>query len=535
MWPDVVIFWGAGATSYLGFPTTKEQGEIIRKLASNERLSNNDISDIFFNIKEPLMNLLIALGHNSNSTLGEINEEELNCFLKFLKKGNKFKELRKEGIRDRLIWLRRYYDWDALKNIINICPEENFLQNLFNIIDLNLSKGTGMYVPDKRRGNVFLNIDRLKGSRNCLIFLIQLMISSTYERIVREKRQELEPYIKFAEALARLMVEEAKEKSLRTELNKRDFYLFSYAIISMNFDPILFWLLLNAHKKVNDRESTRLFSCPLKLFLDVGNVIANYSIRKNPKEDDFQFSFHESVAQRINDKKYKLNRIVRVGKFYFPHGSSIIRECPNCGKYFMLLGEEWSYYSNTLFPVNIIPYLRRIPPISEKEKDEIEHKYKTDSITCPYCGSLTETSNSVMVMQTLFKQNLPLFVEEVQKEIKVCLENAKHIVLLGYSFPIDDVVWETTLLSKKSSKKDTYCSVVVGFKGEKRWLEGKELENFVKIHKGKEEYGTPTIEKMMRIFGKNNVRAYTGGIPNVWSKGDTYGNVINLLYPKFIR
>jgi hypothetical protein len=42
----------------------------------------------------------------------------------------------------------------------------------------------------------------------------------------------------------------------------------------------------------------------------------------------------------------------------------------------------------------------------------------------------------------------------------------------------------------------------------------------------KADYGINAIEAAIAVFGKDNVRAYTGGIPAVFLSGD------DLLYPK---
>ncbi len=490
-WPETTIFWGAGATASLGIPTTQQQSEILQKLADvpnalddektqslDERLEkiNSRYDGIFSEIKEDLKNLFIVLGDDLDVKLGEIKDEHYEAFEKLIKNNRLFDipDINKNNAIDRIIMLRNDYDWDALKRIAQICPKENFLLNLFNIIDFHLSTGKGLHVPDKKRDKkmdnerdnekYFIENFRLNGAKSCLVFLIQTMISAAYYKLLNSKREKLEPYINFAKALANLMIKEGVDTSKKTkDFDRRDFYLFSYAVISMNFDPILLWLLFNAHKEVNDKTYIGTPAVPLKLFHDLGNAVASYKIKDE-----------KGVSE---DEEFKI-----------------------------------------------------------KEDKKIKEEYEFDVLRCPYCGSLTEAYNSVMVMQTSFKNNLPIFLEEIQKEAMVCLENSKHIVLLGYSFPQDDLMWDIVMNSKKASikKKNICCSVVIGTDGEKRWLTGQELEDFIKKHENEpnnQNFGIPTIKKMKEIFGIENLRAYTGGIPDVWNNGNVEQNVETILKP----
>ena len=112
---------------------------------------------------------------------------------------------------------------------------------------------------------------------------------------------------------------------------------------------------------------------------------------------------------------------------------------------------------------------------------------------------------------------------------------------MGYQLPPDDVVWRSTLAAKRNDDGKVYCSVVVGCLGENKWIEGEELKNYVKDKKKKEkeewaDYGINAIDAAIAVFGEENVRAYTGGIPKVWLSGNALDKdkVKELLYPKKI-
>ena len=50
------------------------------------------------------------------------------------------------------------------------------------------------------------------------------------------------------------------------------------------------------------------------------------------------------------------------------------------------------------------------------------------------------------------------------------------------------------------------------------------------------DYGINAIDAAIAVFGEKNVRAYTGGIPQVWLSGNSLDKdkVKDLLYPKKI-
>jgi hypothetical protein len=172
-------------------------------------------------------------------------------------------------------------------------------------------------------------------------------------------------------------------------------------------------------------------------------------------------------------------------------------------------------------------------------------KNKNDVIQCPYCEHFTYSHNAPIIYQTNFKGTHSSFIEEIQREAKVCISKTKHVVLMGYQLPSDDIAWRNAIMARKdSSAKDKerqyYCSVVVGHKGEDCWLEGKELQCWIDQKKGKVpheklvDYGIPAIIAALSIFGDENVRAYTGGIPQVWCSGGiaNKSKIEDLLYPK---
>ena len=93
------------------------------------------------------------------------------------------------------------------------------------------------------------------------------------------------------------------------------------------------------------------------------------------------------------------------------------------------------------------------------------------------------------------------------KKVKNSFLSVGKIVLLGYSIPPDDSIWQHAfaegIRSRIESENKAFCSVVVGDKGEAHW-----------------------------IYSKENVRAWTGGIPQVFGNC-TETDVKELFYSDF--
>lgn len=529
LWPETVIFWGAGATASLGFPSTADIGKIVHELSDSKDHQNTH----FDLIKRELGIFLTAL---NSKNFAEITETQIQ----------KVSELycRKiDGLKKILEW-REHYDWYALQNIALSIPVQNgdyatYLNDLYNVIDENIQSGTGFWVSHDNTC-VVLNEARLKKARTLLDVLQLWTISCAYHSAIKSKKATIAEYFSFAEKLAELMREEGKFLKCHNKLDfsNRAFYLFSYAVISMNYDPFLLWVLLNIHKKLNEQKVIRFQPCSrvLKLFHDFSLYFGIRQIKKeNEKLNDIWYPMNEAAAQRINSYE-NLDRVVRIGKFYFPHGSLGFRKCPHCGKLNIKLGDKWENFSQSLFFNFPFPTdLNQNEYRYNEENEEVSERGRTDAVKCQFCDNMTYTYDLAYVTQSSFKQRPTSFLAEMQSDMKVCLENCKHVVLMGYSLPQDDVLWRSVMMSKQS-KTPKFCSVVVGYEGKKGWIAGESLQDWIDNIKRNEpeenwnNYGIQAIESAISVFGKKNVRAFTGGIPDVWK----FVNVKDLLYPETI-
>ena len=118
--------------------------------------------------------------------------------------------------------------------------------------------------------------------------------------------------------------------------------------------------------------------------------------------------------------------------------------------------------------------------------------------------------------------------------MRVCLERAKHVILLGYSLPKDDFVYRS-LLSARMKKEKPLCTVVIGKDGPDKMIEPGEMEDFTQKNKQFEDF-IKTVKQAQDIIGKDKVRGYCGGIPRVFLDQGRVSKerIIDLLYPKSV-
>lgn len=99
-------------------------------------------------------------------------------------------------------------------------------------------------------------------------------------------------------------------------------------------------------------------------------------------------------------------------------------------------------------------------------------------------------------------------------------------------------LWQEAFAEAVRCRRDTddkaYCTVVVGHLGEKRWLYGDDMMEYANKYrytKDAIERGARAIVNAVAIFGKGQVRAWCGGIPQVFYDG-TEADVKEILYPE---
>lgn len=529
-WPEVIIFWGAGATRSLGMSTTNELGKKISVLAQKQINVNERVQKALGSSDEGVCDFFTLLESEGNfeNARGILDKQFLSA----------------ENGKAYYKHLTASYDWKALRELIMICPgynSDNFqLMDLFNMIDMHLVAQQGIKIK-KEQEPKSISPERLSLARNTLVMLIVLIQSLAYQKVIKDRdgRTILAQYQDFADILAKFMQEEGLYLYRdNTPLNKREFYLFSYAVISMNWDPLLLWFIFNAHKKLNDSCSPYIGqpTVPLKLFNDMGHFMGVRQVDGN--DPAVRYPMNETVVQRLNDPEHQSRRI-RIGKFYFPHGSFNWRECPYCGKLSMWLGNSWGTFSESLFPPTLLPDSMDINGRVRSTEEENAIKLGIlDAIQCPHCGAITDTRHTPTIMQSSFKGNPPSFVEEVQRDMRITLEHTKHLIFIGYSLPPDDFIYRSLLAARTATRNEkVFCSIVGYQEGiPDHWITKGSNEYFEYISKKNSDLNE-TVKQITDIFGNSvPVRVDGQGFPNVILDQETgcvsEFKVRELIYPR---
>ncbi len=532
VWSETLIFLGAGATAALNMPPSWDQGKILFSLCEKECIVPEDLPFKCFNgCRQDICDLMNILSYKSGEEYlisKEQREIAKRCF----------PEAAHKELEQRVLSLRQHYDWPCLqkigKIIRNSAPEmpDEFIQSVFTTIDACLRDNRGITVDGQ-----FFSADRLVAARELYILLINTMFACAWRQICFSQRELLTPYLKFTETLARMMQKDAMLNQ-GFPFDSRAFYLFNYSILTTNFEPIFLWLLWQAHKNLNREKSCYLGSParPLQLFLDFPNTLAMREPKENGEQDNLDLNIWypvtEAAAQKLNNPKHLSDRTVKLGKYYAVHGCSCFRRCPVCGRLSLHGGDSWDLYSPTIFSPGLTKNLSwGNAARSEKEK-EAHHRGEYDAEECLFCGELTYAHDNYMYMQTKLKGQAPSFIKEITDETIAAIRGAKHIVLLGYSLPPDDAIWRSVMTAMTANHRQRpYCSVVCGRTGPQKWLYGEELTRYMAspVHGD-----IKPIVNAQDVFGKEQVRAYTGGIPQVFRDGDEDA-VRDLLYaPEWI-
>ena len=547
---EVLVFIGAGATASLGMPTTDAQSQLLRKLINKD----TDISKIlleygFYDAER--RNMLTAFlefsGGIANNDFNTITPKDIrNAKIAFAIGDSSVID---NLLKRRILELRQKYDWMALREVLKICPlnetKDNLIRDAYTLLDKKISSQQGLKIPSSHNAEQaeVLSCSRLIAARSMLTLLISILFAEAWQKICDgDKPEAFAKYEKFADTFSKMMQRESS-KFEKYPKEEHSFLLFSTSFISFNFEMIFLWLLYIKNRERNEELFYLKSANRMSQWLDFGCLHKRRPVKANPDRHQsgvFGTTFDETSAARLNASDVSNAKFARVGKFLFAHGSSAWRECPACGRMMFYQGDEWKLKSKTLnppFPIPLYNDFTRTP-----KEQEWENQLKYDSLECLACGAETSAADSPMVMQSLYKGSPTSFIEEIQREVKVALDAARHIVLLGYSFPIDDVVWQQVFAEAVRYRAETtqaaYCSIVVGTKGPQHWIYSEELQEYLSKHRHNENadsYGVTAIENAIAIFGKDKVRAYTGGIPQVF--GDADESAVNqLLYPQnFVR
>ncbi|MBM7540038.1 hypothetical protein [Amphibacillus cookii] len=228
-WPENLFIIGADASINLKIKSTYQIAKAISRLGETSG-SDQSLKQVFSDTSDQVI-------------------EAIHQFIKILKGETPDQS---DYSPKRINELRVIYDWDALMQILTRCPKDKHqiihIEDAYNLIDMHLQTGHG-FSGNKENP---IRPERMIAARNLLNLLTVLFHSTSYQNMLRDHKNILDQYTEFTEVLALLMQQEGLMRANeQTAFDDRAFYLFSYSVLSMNWDPIFLWLIFNAHKKVN--------------------------------------------------------------------------------------------------------------------------------------------------------------------------------------------------------------------------------------------------------------------------------------------
>ena len=499
------IFWGAGATASLGIRTSERQSKCIRKLAlKDSRPLRRRVREAVGLFKsDAFTDLLNILGDGGQ----QVSDDALDAMRRSWRSHDSYE------LRRRVMELRTLFDWQALQAVVRSCPGAGHsgsfkITDLFNVLDLHGQSGHGFYAEDG-----FLSSQQVAGAKNTLKMLLQALFYVEWQQCRTEKRSDLDLHYRFAVALGRRMQKRGLALA-GTTYEHQDYYLGDVGFASMNYDPIGLWCQYVANRDLNRSPAVPHVGSPaskIEIFHDHAHLVAGARVKKMPR---LWHPMNESSVQRLNEEGHR----IRVTKFLLPHGCICWRECPNCGKLSSYLGNSWAVDSKTLIPP---PPLRAFLPDGEDQGDGTCKEQKewrkgaVDARECVHCGTITYIQHTPTLMQSNLKAPPPSFIQEIQRDLRVLVTNAKHIVLLGYSLPPDDVIYRAFLASYlgKDNGESVKCTVVDRNDEYARWIGPNELKGLSDLRKNS------AVDAARDIFRPDNVRFYGGGFPGVCVAG----------------
>ncbi len=462
---------------------------------------------------------------------GNIGVEQLEAM------GRNWESRNKEELRNRIVELRGLYDWPALVAAINACPGQTSgtysgshassagdgfqLIDLFNLLDMHLQSGHGFRGED----GTFLPHQRVLGARGALGLLIQSMFYVDWHVRARSSA-DLKHHYDFGLELGRRMQirgQKLADGARPETFEEPEFILGDVTVLSMNWDPIGLWAQILANRRLNRAPTVPHVGAParrMQLNHDLGYFIAGPRVEKDHLGSKVWQPMNISGARQLNDPDHGAHVRIRVSQFLFPHGCLWWRECPSCGKLSSYLGDTWETNSKTLLPP---------PPLKafatgvafeswcRDSKDEERPAWtrgEVDARACVHCETLTYAHHAPLVMQTSFKTSRPPFLEEIQREMRVVVEEADHIVFMGYGLPPDDVTYRAFLAARtrRDSPRQVKCSVIGK---DKHFLSGWHYPDDL----SRRSRLPDAVCHAQELFGAENVRYYGAGIPEVFRDG----------------
>lgn len=544
-----VVFWGAGATARMEMATTSKQNEIFLALSRKE--TNQSYQECLAGFKQGVFgdrfnavcDLLTLLDDDSPCVEGcrlcGFSQRQLDIVRDHADELGKTDDERK----NRVVMMRQQYDWSSAMRILRLQKDDveykngretfsdTFTLKIYNLLDVNIASHSGLHVfPSEGQSHTlssFLDERRLRSAKSALVMFISLVFACAWAVSRHRFADAGNPYCRFADWLSEIRADEVR--------NGVGDAVFSTSFVSMNFDPILWWLIKNADARYNRHpKHVGDWNSPLFLGEDVDQADAVRPLRD--MEPSISSGLLPDVTARFvglrgGMEDERCNARYQTVKIFFPHGSPNLKICPCCRKTTLYQGNALEDSSESLFP----PFFFKeftwgcapSDAVREGVGDAEARKWKQgelDYIQCRHCGRGIRMCDTEMVMQSGLKSAPSHILQRISHNVDNAVMDADHIVLMGYSLPPDDGSWVAELQSRgtRNGGSRIRCSIVGHADGApNEWLFGDQLDKYCK-----EPHSV--INQARAVFGRENVRANLKGIPDVFESQEA---VRQMLYP----
>ncbi|QOJ28319.1 MAG: hypothetical protein HRU80_05275 [Ignavibacteriales bacterium] len=509
-----LIFIGAGATAQI-MGATEELNRIIYSLFSSKT------EDFYENSFED--------DHNKgfNTLLKLLDPAKMDSEIE--RKASEYAsiyDLNPEELKFSLRGLSSIYDYECLSHLVSITANQTEkkvdLMLLYSTIDLLIKDQGGLQAEAK-----FFDLTRIRKARSLLNVVIHTILMCQTANAIKSPQKTI-PYLSFVNELVEYTRLESIElgKKHSGDFTDPDFVNFGYSVVSFNWEPLILGMIFKAHKDFNHSGMTPYLgnNClRLRLFNDFGLTIG--SLRKDNKNDvgKVWYQGHESIAIRVNDSEYP-SRLMRVGKFLFPHGSLAFRMCPVCRKTnFVVRGIDnlLNYFGPGILPEFNDFYSQGL--LTEAESKSFKRGH-FDALECYCCKNIMRMVDTPLIMQTAFKDKYPPILEESLYELTVQLIKANHLLFIGYKCSEDDVVYRSKILAAIANSKDKKVSVVLFDRAlqDQNWFEREELKQKLESPLVNSET-KKLIQNFLDLFQSEDIKIRISfkGFPQVVTEGSS--------------
>ncbi len=533
-----LIIIGAGFSHGIGLPLTKEIDEFFKHLCGSgkirERIKNSSVSKYLDeeSVKDFETTLSILLDGNGANTIHKAyleREKRLNEYINRFTKEIGGNESINSTLRHYLMTMERTYDWLALKSI---CAALGFTtgNKKYTIVEvlttIQKAHSDGVSIPtrelfdkEERIGYEFHynNRYRLHGALNAYKLLVLKLIKHIYRTYSGDNT--ICKYRKFFKDLH----EKAISFFPAGKPFLKDNFVSPIAFVTYNWDILSVFLAMKANRDINKSTFKRELT-----YMDIGEGFSLVKLAGDYTEENAAlFSATETVAAYVNQMfyekssgfRYKLNII----KHFIPHGLFNVRICPRCHSAFMIWPDDVGKVE--LKTLSEVLALEPIPSIEDVRRlyrkfPKIRRTYKngfTDTLNCPICHHKTDFSHTYLNVQTIIKPDMPPSLGNIYFDYADTFGKANHIILMGYSFPDDDLInnYFLKILSiQKGNLLPKKLTVLTHKKGKlRKWYRKIDIERDPEL-----QDVNATIERVNKIVPVEDYRINFLGFPEVLGK-----------------